>query len=39
MMFYDEYKRKSMSSMIDELKKINGGGANQYIMRETVNEV
>jgi len=39
MMFYDEYKRKSMSSMIDEYKKINDGGAKKYVMRETVNDV
>lgn len=38
MMFYDEYKRKSVSSMIDEHKKINDGGAKKYVMRETVNE-
>jgi hypothetical protein len=38
MMFYDEYKRKSVSSMIDEYKKINDGGAKKYVMRETVNE-
>ena len=38
MMFYVEYKRKSMSNMIDEYKKINDGGAKKYVMRETVNE-
>jgi hypothetical protein len=38
-MFYDEYKRQSMSKMIDEYKKVNDGGAKKYVIKETVNHI